>query len=90
MDFWLNSDKPNDLHYLDCAVPTNLENKTWSFLQTRLKLILSSYKTTSEEDSKILANEELNPCMKLAIAMRLTEKNLLQMALNYTEQRIKN
>lgn len=89
LDSWLKSDKPNDLQYLDCALPTDLENKTWTFIQTRLKLILSSYKTSIEDDVKKLETE-LSSCTKLAVQMRLSEKKNLSNALKYVDQRTKN
>lgn len=89
LENWLKSEKPNDLQYLDCALPTDLENKTWTFLQTRLKLILSSYKTSIDEDVKILATD-VTPCTKLAVEMRLSEKRILNGALKYVDQRTKN
>lgn len=89
LENWLNSDKPGDLQYQDCALPTDLENKTWTFLQIRLKLILSTYKTTLTEDEKLMTDLNISACEKLAIQMRLTEKRILQGALNYVEQRIK-
>ena len=51
---WLESDRPTDLMHVDCALETSLENKTWSFLYTRLQLLLKSFPTTLDEDLVLL------------------------------------
>ncbi|KAH0821472.1 hypothetical protein GEV33_001319 [Tenebrio molitor] len=42
LDHWITSDKSGDLEYIDCALDTALETKSWCFLQARLKLLLST------------------------------------------------
>lgn len=79
-----------DLLYKDCALETELENKTWAFLQARLKLILGTYKTSIEDDIVLVeTNKEMTANKRLAIQMRLSEKHILQNGLTYVEQRIK-
>lgn len=62
-----------------------LNKKCWNFLQTRLHLLLSAYKTTLEEDEQIIANKEGTPNRIMAIRMRATEKRILRNALNFVE-----
>lgn len=89
IEYWLKSDKCGDLIFIDCALETALENKLWLFLNTRIKLLMSSYKTTIEEDEQILKENKCNSNIFLAVKMRLTEKRILKSALEYIEQRIK-
>lgn len=55
----------------------------------RLKLILGTYRSSVADDEKILADRKITANRRLAIEMRLSEKRILQGALNYVEQRIK-
>lgn len=56
-------------------VPTEVR----TFLQTRISLLLKAYKTTLEEDEKLISEEKgtLNENTKLAINVRILEKKLL-------------
>ncbi|CAG9861295.1 unnamed protein product [Phyllotreta striolata] len=86
---WLDSDRSDDVQYLECALDTCLEKKSWSFLQARLKLLLAIYKTTLEEDGKLLEDTGLGTNRKLAIRMRSTEKSILRSWMDYVDQYIK-
>lgn len=85
---WLESDRSETLQKLEIAPDTVLEKKSWTFLQTRLKLLLAAYRTTLEEDSKLLNGNHISANKKLAIRMRLTEKRILKDTINFVEQRL--
>jgi histone-lysine N-methyltransferase SETD3 len=90
LDHWITSDKSGDLEYIDCALDTALETKSWCFLQARLKLLLSTYKTTLEEDEKLIAEARVSSNRLLAIKMRATEKRIIRETLEYVEQYTKH
>nr|XP_022902024.1 histone-lysine N-methyltransferase setd3 [Onthophagus taurus] len=88
LNHWLSGDRCNDLTYSECALETVLEKKTWMFLQMRMKLLLSSYKTTLDEDLGMISNK--NSCNKnLIIRLKVTEKRILYCVLEYAEQCLK-
>ncbi|KAJ3659232.1 hypothetical protein Zmor_010933 [Zophobas morio] len=89
LDHWISSVKSGDLECIECAVETTVENKAWTFLQARLKLLLATYKTTLEEDEKLIT-EAQTPNRLLAIKMRATEKRIIRETLKYVEQFIKH
>ncbi|CAH1159824.1 unnamed protein product [Phaedon cochleariae] len=86
---WLESDRSDDLRYLECALDTTLEKKSWTFLQARLKLLLGIYKTTLEEDLELLQDKELGANKVLGIRMRAIEKRILRGAIEYIDQCIR-
>lgn len=86
LDHWLKSDKVTDLQHSECALDTSLEKKSWTFLKTRLNLLLSSYKSSVEEDEQLLQDQSVSANAKVAIRMRLTEKKLLKNCLGYAEE----
>ncbi|XP_057661907.1 actin-histidine N-methyltransferase [Diorhabda carinulata] len=81
LEYWLKSEGYN------FSLCLNIQ-ESWSFLQTRLKLLLGTYKTTIEEDLKLLQEEQLSPNRKLAIRMRLTEKMILKKGIDYADRMI--
>ncbi|RZC41307.1 Rubis-subs-bind domain containing protein [Asbolus verrucosus] len=89
LEYWIRSDKSGDLEYFECALDTALEKKSWSFLQARLRLLLSTYKTTLEEDEKLIAAAQTSANQLLAVRMRATEKRIIRETLQYVEQYIK-
>ncbi|GJQ82303.1 hypothetical protein Trydic_g379 [Trypoxylus dichotomus] len=89
LDHWLGSERGDDLQYSDCALDTLLEKKTWTFLQMRMKLLLSAYKSTVEEDEKFISESSASPNQILAIRMVATEKRILNCVLEYAEQYVK-
>ncbi|XP_056631970.1 actin-histidine N-methyltransferase [Diorhabda sublineata] len=82
LKYWLESNESSVFQCLNI----NFEKKCWSFLQARLKLLLGTYKTTIEEDLKLLQDEQLSPNRKLAIRMRLTEKMILKNGIDYVDR----
>ncbi|XP_047467322.1 actin-histidine N-methyltransferase [Mugil cephalus] len=62
--------------------PVSWENeiKMWTFLETRAALLLKTYKTTSEEDRSMLEKPDLSLHSRLAIQLRLAEKQILEKA----------
>ncbi|XP_057715651.1 actin-histidine N-methyltransferase isoform X2 [Corythoichthys intestinalis] len=59
--------------------PVSWENeiKLWTFLETRVALLLKNYRTTSEEDRAMLQQPDLSPHARAAINLRLAEKQIL-------------
>ncbi|XP_003977480.1 actin-histidine N-methyltransferase [Takifugu rubripes] len=66
---------------MEFPVSWDNEIKLWTFLETRVALLLKAYKTTSEEDSSTLEKSELSPHSRMAIQLRLAEKWILEKAL---------
>ncbi|XP_056151946.1 actin-histidine N-methyltransferase [Lampris incognitus] len=62
--------------------PVSWENeiKLWTFLETRAALLLKTYKTTSEEDRSALEKPDLSLHSRMAIQLRLAEKQILERA----------
>ncbi|CAN9502019.1 unnamed protein product [Ophioblennius macclurei] len=62
--------------------PVSWENeiKLWTFLETRAALLLKTYKTTTEEDVSMLEKPDLSLHSRLAIQLRLAEKQILEKA----------
>lgn len=96
LQHWLAPEKvASDLLYLDCALDTALEIKTWTFLKMRLTLLLKAFPTTLDEDVNILQSHQKKGQQKLGhiktmtLQYRSTEKRILQNALGYIEERIK-
>lgn len=60
--------------------PVSWENeiKLWTFLETRAALLLKTYKTTSEEDRSLLEKPDLSLHSRVAIQLRLAEKQILE------------
>ncbi|XP_077394465.1 actin-histidine N-methyltransferase isoform X2 [Festucalex cinctus] len=59
--------------------PVSWENeiKLWTFLETRVTLLLKNYKTTPEEDIDMLQQPDLSAHARVAIQLRLAEKQIL-------------
>ncbi|XP_067011373.2 actin-histidine N-methyltransferase [Anabrus simplex] len=90
LEHWLESERASDLVYIDCALETEVETRTWTFLQTRIKLLLSAYPTTLEVDKELLTSTSVaSPCQRLAIQMRISEKLIFKRALEYVEQHVR-
>lgn len=96
LNHWLAPDKvASDLLYLDCALDTTLEIKTWNFLKMRLTLLLKSFPTSLEDDVNALEQHQKKGQQKLGhiktmiIQYRITEKRILRDALAYIEERSK-
>uniref|UniRef100_A0A1A7Z589 protein-histidine N-methyltransferase n=1 Tax=Iconisemion striatum TaxID=60296 RepID=A0A1A7Z589_9TELE len=62
--------------------PVSWENeiKLWTFLENRAALLLKTYKTKSEEDRSLLEKPDLSLHSRLAIQLRLAEKQILEKA----------
>ncbi|KAM4625925.1 LOW QUALITY PROTEIN: actin-histidine N-methyltransferase [Polymixia lowei] len=62
--------------------PVSWENeiKLWTFLETRAALLLKTYKTTSEDDLSALEKPDLTLHSRVAIQLRLAEKQILERA----------
>ncbi|XP_046750239.1 actin-histidine N-methyltransferase [Diprion similis] len=88
LEHWLQSDKVLDLKHVDCALETVIEENVRRFMLTRLKLLIANYPTTLKEDLEML-NSSLSHHKKLALQLRITEKQILHGALDYVEQWIK-
>lgn len=93
---WLAPEKvASDLLYLDCALDTTLEIKTWNFLKMRLTLLLKAFPTSLEDDINLLEQHQKKGQQKLGhiktmiIQHRIIEKRILREALIYIEERSK-
>ncbi|XP_045679449.1 actin-histidine N-methyltransferase isoform X2 [Phyllostomus hastatus] len=66
----------------NAAYPVSWDNEVrlWAFLEDRASLLLKTYKTTSEEDRSILKNQDLSVRARMAIKLRLGEKEILEKA----------
>ncbi|KAG9336669.1 hypothetical protein JZ751_003017 [Albula glossodonta] len=64
--------------------PVSWENeiKLWTFLETRAALLLKTYKSTSEEDRLLLEKPDLSFHSRVAIKLRLAEKEILERAVS--------
>lgn len=62
----------------DFPVSWDNEIKLWTFLENRAALLLKTYKTTSEDDLSILEKPDLSLHSRLAIQLRLAEKQILE------------
>uniref|UniRef100_A0A3B3YXF2 protein-histidine N-methyltransferase n=1 Tax=Poecilia mexicana TaxID=48701 RepID=A0A3B3YXF2_9TELE len=60
--------------------PVSWENeiKLWTFLENRAALLLKTYKTTSEDDRSFLEKPDLSLHSRLAVQLRLAEKEILE------------
>ncbi|XP_061698749.1 actin-histidine N-methyltransferase isoform X1 [Syngnathoides biaculeatus] len=66
-----------NLSNVDYPVSWGNEIKLWTFLETRVTLLLKNYKTTSEVDSNLLQQPDLSPHARVAVQLRLAEKQIL-------------
>lgn len=93
---WLSNDKcSNDLLYLDCGLDTEVEIKTWTFLKTRISLLLKMFPTTLNDDEQYLVanskkgSNKLSHIKTMILNYRICEKKILIDALNFIDERIK-
>lgn len=92
LNHWISSDRALDLLHIDCGLETELELKTWQYLQTRLMLLLRVFPTTLEEDEKLLADSKshnLTAISEMVVQYRILEKRILSTALEYAKERTK-
>lgn len=94
LSHWTESDRASDLLHIDCALETCVESKTWTYLQTRLMLLLRVFPTTLEEDEAIWEKHingqpKLNYIKSMILIYRILEKKILLNALDYAKQRTK-
>lgn len=94
---WLAPDKSaSDLLYLDCALDTALEQKTWNFLKMRITLLLRAFDTTLDDDERTLevhqtkGHQKLSHIKTMILHYRIMEKRILHDALAYIDERIKS
>ncbi|XP_018333535.1 histone-lysine N-methyltransferase setd3 [Agrilus planipennis] len=80
--------KVDSLKLRECKFDSNLQTKCWEFLQTRLKLLLSAYKYSSDENTQLVNGTQMSENMQLSIRMREIEKHLLRNVLTYVEQQL--
>lgn len=66
------------------------ERNLYSFLQTRLTLLLRQYKSTIEEDVDLLGKGELSICATDAIMLRKQDKEILVKALEFVRSRLES
>ncbi|KAK3716901.1 hypothetical protein QZH41_017011, partial [Actinostola sp. cb2023] len=68
----------------EVIVSDNNEIRMLHYLNMRLKLILTQYKTTLEEDEEHLQSTELTTNAKNCLLLRITERRILGNAFEYT------
>lgn len=86
---WLKDENLHQLENVNCdLIGETLEKKSWNFLLARLKLLLAAYKTSLEEDERIIANQEASANRLLAVRMRAVEKRILKNAVQYVQRKI--
>ncbi|XP_078001252.1 actin-histidine N-methyltransferase-like isoform X2 [Glandiceps talaboti] len=71
------------LYNPDVIVSVDNETKVWTFLDTRLDLLLKMYKSTIQEDETELEKKDLSEHVRLIIQLKLSEKKILQHAKDY-------
>lgn len=96
LEHWLAADSNAlDLMCVDCALETELEVRSWRFLQVRLQLLLRAATDggrSLEEDERLLAEakaKRLGFVRTMLVQYRVLEKRLLGGALEYVSQRTK-
>lgn len=91
LDKWDEKENVNDLLQLDCALETESESKSWSFLYNRLNLLLRMFPTTIEEDQVLLQNSvKIGHHRSMLINFRIIEKTILKSAAEYAKDYIKS
>ncbi|KAM7349606.1 SET domain containing 3 [Cochliomyia hominivorax] len=96
LDHWIMSERAMDLLHIDCALETELESKTWQYLQIRLMLLLRAFPTSLEDDEKLFQGlkagdiePKRNYIQMMILEYRILEKRILAAALDYAKQRTK-
>lgn len=96
LDHWIKSERAMDLLHIDCALETELEGKTWQYLQIRFMLLLKAFPTSLADDEKLLEGlkkGEIKPkrsyIKMMLLEYRILEKRILTAALDYVRQRSK-
>lgn len=94
LEHWIKSERAIDLLHIDCALETELDSKTWQYLQIRLMLLLRAFPTTLEQDEaqfeKLKGNKSQRMYIKkMLLEYRILEKRILSAALDYAKQRTK-
>lgn len=95
LDHWLATpDTVQDLKFLDCALDTELDSKSWTFLKMRLTLLLRVFGTTLADDEAAIeahrrGQKQLGFVRAMLVQYRVLEKRLLTGALEYSSQRTK-
>ncbi|KAM9708583.1 actin-histidine N-methyltransferase isoform 2-T2 [Menidia menidia] len=82
-DYLLGDGAVNKIFTLgNSEFPVSWDNeiKLWTFLETRTALLLKTYKTSSEEDRSLLERPDLSLHSRLAVRLRLAEKQILERA----------
>jgi len=91
LDHWLTSTREQDLFHIDCALDTSLEKKTWTYIETRLMLLMRSMVGTLEQDEndfKAVENKttQMSPTATSILQYRILEKRILKEAFEYAAQ----
>lgn len=58
------------------------------YIQTRISILLKAYPTTIQEDEQLLLRQDLSKIHKLVIAHRITEKTILNRAVEYCKLKV--
>ncbi|XP_013398256.1 histone-lysine N-methyltransferase setd3 [Lingula anatina] len=71
---------------LESDVSQELEQKVWSFLETRCSLLLRSYQNF-EDNGKISDGDTLSDNARLCLQLRICEKSILQRTLEFAKSK---
>ncbi|CAB3360281.1 Hypothetical predicted protein [Cloeon dipterum] len=89
LDHWLaKQEGSKDLEHNDCALDSELESKAWTFLKTRVTLLLASYNSSLQDDELLLQSRSINSYKRLAVQQRAAEKKILHETLIYAQQKL--
>ncbi|XP_016841496.1 actin-histidine N-methyltransferase [Nasonia vitripennis] len=83
LDFWLKSDTKLDIVKKDFSSDDVLDKSVLNFIMTRIKLLLTKYRTLEEDKIQALTASE--DCRKLVLQMKFSEKKLLNRVLSSLE-----
>ena len=91
LDQWAASSSLESLLEDSCLLDTDLQQRVWSFLTMRIKLLIAAYPTKKEDDEALLTGRfmDLSQCQRMAVMLRVEEKRLLSSALTYAEKSFK-
>ncbi|KAI8479978.1 Histone-lysine N-methyltransferase setd3 [Branchiostoma belcheri] len=70
---------------LDCMVTQEQETKAWAFLETRLSLLIRSYKTSIKDVEAELQASDLTYHTRAALQLKLAEMQILSSAAEYAK-----
>lgn len=95
LEHWLGADRnATDLKCVDCALDTELEQRTWTFMKVRFQLLLRAFPSALADDEAAVeahrrGQHKMGFVRAMVVQYRVLEKRLLGAALEYVSQRTK-